>query len=118
MRDAATSPNVTWKKGELEKLPIDDRSVDIALLSQALHHAEDPAAALSEAKRILVPGGRVVILDLREHDQDWVRDRLGDRWLGFSETELRKLLASAGFEQIKVIRRCTTHRRSVYGVDC
>ena len=94
--------NVTWKKGELAKLPIEDRSVDIALLSQALHHATDPGIALSEAKRILVAGGRVVILDLREHDQDWVRERLGDRWLGFSESELRNLLASAGFEDIKV----------------
>jgi SAM-dependent methyltransferase len=94
--------NVTWKKGELEKLPIEDGSVNVALLSQALHHAKDPGAALREAKRILVPGGRVVILDLREHDQEWVRERLGDRWLGFSEAALRKLLASAGFEDIRV----------------
>src|SRR5215210_901506 len=94
--------NVTWKKGELEKLPIADESVDVALLSQALHHAREPAAALTEAARVVVPGGRVVILELREHDQTWVRERLGDRWLGFSEDELRKLLASAGLEQIKV----------------
>ncbi|MEO5897823.1 MAG: metalloregulator ArsR/SmtB family transcription factor [Vicinamibacterales bacterium] len=94
--------NVTWKKGELEKLPIADQRVEVALLSQALHHARDPAAALTEAARIIVPGGRVVILELREHDQAWVRERLGDRWLGFSEDELRKLLASAGLEQIKV----------------
>ena len=94
--------NVTWKKGELEKPPIADGSVDVALLSQALHHAREPAAALTEAARVVVPGGRVVILELREHDQTWVRERLGDRWLGFSEDELRKLLASAGLEQIKV----------------
>ena len=70
--------NVIWKRGELEKLPLRDASVDVAMLSQALHHAADPARALSEAARIVVPGGRVVILDLREHDQSWVRDRLGD----------------------------------------
>jgi ArsR family transcriptional regulator len=95
-------PNVTWKKGELEKLPIEDASVDLALLSQALHHAADPARAAAEAARILVPGGRVLVLDLREHDEQWVKARLGDRWPGFSEEKLRTLLADAGFEQVKV----------------
>jgi SAM-dependent methyltransferase len=94
--------NVTWKKGELEKLPLDDASVDVALLSQALHHAQDPARALREAVRIVVPGGRVLLLDLREHDENWVRERLGDRWTGFSDEKLKKLLAEAGLTEIKV----------------
>ena len=94
--------NVTWKKGELEKLPIDDESVDVALLSQALHHASDPARAITEAARIVVPGGHVLLLDLREHHETWVRERLGDRWTGFSEEKLRGLLHDAGLEQIKV----------------
>jgi ubiquinone/menaquinone biosynthesis C-methylase UbiE/DNA-binding transcriptional ArsR family regulator len=94
--------NVTWKKGELEKLPIEAASVDVALMSQALHHAADPAKAVREAARILVPGGRVLVLDLREHDETWVKDRLGDRWPGFTDATLRKLLADAGFEQIRV----------------
>jgi ArsR family transcriptional regulator len=94
--------NVTWKTGELEKLPLKNASVDVALLSQALHHAQDPAAATREAARIVVPGGRVLLLDLREHDETWVRERLGDRWTGFSEETLRKLLRDAGLEQIKV----------------
>ena len=45
--------NITWKKGELEKLPLDDGVMDLALLSQALHHAGQPAAARAEAARIL-----------------------------------------------------------------
>jgi ArsR family transcriptional regulator len=94
--------NVTWKKGELEKLPINDESVDVALLSQALHHAVDPALAVAEAARIVVPGGRVLLLDLREHNETWVRERLGDRWTGFSDEKLRDLLRGAGLEQIKV----------------
>ena len=56
--------NVVWKRGELEKLPIKDGTVDVALLSQALHHAANPARAVAEAARITVPGGRVLILDL------------------------------------------------------
>jgi ArsR family transcriptional regulator len=104
-RDLATRrrvSNVTWKKGELEKLPIDDASVDVALLSQALHHASDPVRAVAEAVRILVPGGRLLLLDLKEHSESWVRERLGDRWTGFSEERLRALLRDAGLENVKV----------------
>jgi SAM-dependent methyltransferase len=89
--------NITWKRGELERVPIADASVDLVLLSQALHHAERPDRALAEAHRILRPGGRVLILDLREHDETWVKSKLGDKWLGFSEDKLRTLIGDAGF---------------------
>jgi SAM-dependent methyltransferase len=94
--------NIVWKRGALEKLPIRDESVDVALLSQALHHADDPAQVMREAVRILAPGGRVLILDLREHTEAWVRDRLGDRWLGFSPARLKAILADAGVTDVKV----------------
>jgi SAM-dependent methyltransferase len=94
--------NVEWKRGEIERLPLEDASVDVALLSQALHHAASPAAALAEAVRILRPGGRVLVLDLRSHDERWVRDRLGDKWLGFEDAELAGLLKKAGLTDIKV----------------
>ena len=93
---------ITWKRGDLATLPIADASVDVALLSQALHHAPDPARALAEAFRILRPGGRVLVLDLREHDQGWVRERLGDARLGFSDQELERLLRGAGLERVRV----------------
>ena len=88
-RSPGEGGNVEWKRGELENLPLDDASVDVALLSQALHHAADPAVALSEAVRIVRPGGRVLLLELRRHDETWVRERLGDKWLGFEDDELR-----------------------------
>jgi len=94
--------NIVWKCGELERLPIRDASVDVALLSQALHHAGHPAKAVAEAARILVPGGRMLVLDLREHNAAWVRERLGDRWLGFPDRKLRKLLTDAGLTHVKV----------------
>jgi ArsR family transcriptional regulator len=94
--------NVTWKRGTLEKLPIDDHAVDVALLSQALHHAEEPSRVLDEASRILVPGGRLLVLDLREHQEAWVRERLGDRWLGFTPDALKASLNGAGFTEVKV----------------
>jgi ArsR family transcriptional regulator len=94
--------NISWKRGEIEKLPLADESVDVALLSQALHHADDPARATAEAVRILRPGGHVLVLDLREHDQAWVRDRVGDRWLGFKDDELRGFLTRAGLDEVTV----------------
>jgi ArsR family transcriptional regulator len=94
--------NVVWKRGTLEKLPIENASVDVALLSQALHHAEDPSRVLREATRIVAPGGRVLVLDLREHAETWVRQRLGDRWLGFTPEALTTLLTAAELTDIKV----------------
>jgi SAM-dependent methyltransferase len=94
--------NITWKKGELDALPIRDGSVDVALLSQALHHAADPPGALREAARILVPGGRLLVLDLREHGEGWVRERLGDRWLGFGDDRLIELFRETGLRDPRV----------------
>ncbi len=94
--------NVVWKRGELDALPLADSSVDVALFSQALHHAHDPARAVQEATRVLRPGGRVLVLDLREHDQAWVRDRLGDRSLGFADDRLSALLTEAGLRDVRI----------------
>ena len=94
--------NVVWKKGELDRLPMKDASVDVAMLSQALHHAHQPARAIAEAARVVVPGGRVLVLDLRAHEEEWVRAKLGDRRLGFDDDELKRMLVAAGLSDVKV----------------
>lgn len=93
--------NIVWKAGDIEDVPLPDGAVDVALLSQALHHAKDPAKALREAVRIVVPGGAVLLLDLKEHREEWVR-KLGDRWLGFDEAELTRLLKAAGLKDLRI----------------
>jgi ArsR family transcriptional regulator len=94
--------NVTWKKGSLERLPIEDDVVDVAMLSQALHHAADPARAVAEAVRVTAPGGRLLLLDLRTHHEEWVKSKLGDRRLGFDDEELRRLLVDARLSNVRV----------------
>jgi ArsR family transcriptional regulator len=94
--------NVQWRKGDLSNLPLREDVVDVALMSQALHHAPDPEEALAEAVRILKPGGRLVVLDLRKHDQKWVANRFGDRWPGFDDSELERLLAGARLTDVRV----------------
>ena len=58
--------------------------------------------AVAEAHRILRPGGRVLVLDLRAHDQTWVMEKLGDRWLGFADDQLAALLKDAGFSNVTI----------------
>jgi len=89
--------NIETVEGEIEDLPLPDASFDVVVLSQALHHAAKPARALAEARRILVPGGRVLVIDLLAHNEEWVRDQLQHVHLGFTETALGTLLEKAGF---------------------
>lgn len=94
--------NLQYLLGDIEAVPLEDASVDIALLSQALHHANRPEKAIKEAYRITKLGGRVVILDLKEHTFEKARELYADNWLGFSEQKLHSWLKGAGFENVAV----------------
>ena len=94
--------NLEFRLGDLSNPPIDDASMDLAILSQALHHAEDPQKAILGAHRILKAGGRIVVLDLLHHAFTQAQELYGDRWLGFEEADLHRWLESAGFRNIEV----------------
>lgn len=94
-------PNLEYRLGDIESPPIDDSSIDLAILSQALHHAEHPSKALSEAHRILKPGGRLIVLDLLQHTFEKARELYFDTWLGFPEAELAEMITSAGFSEVE-----------------
>jgi ArsR family transcriptional regulator len=95
-------PNVDVRRGELEALPLQDRELDVATFLLVLHHLPDPAAALAEAARALRPGGRLLISDMLPHDHEEYRQQMGHVWLGFGDEQLRRLLAGAGFAQIRI----------------
>ncbi len=92
--------NLHYRKGDLEALPIENQSVDVAFFSQSLHHAQQPERALAEAFRILRAGGRVIVLDLVRHHFEEARELYADLWLGFTEVEIRRLLRKAGFNNV------------------
>lgn len=94
--------NLEFRLGDLGNPPIDPATVDLVVLSQALHHAESPAIAIKSAFRILKPGGQLIILDLLAHQFEQARELYGDRWLGFAEGDLHRWLTEAGFKKIEV----------------
>ncbi len=98
-----TAANVDLRTGELESLPIADGSVDLALLVLVLHHVADPQRVLRDARRILAPGGRLLVIDMQPHDREEYRGQMGHVWLGFSESEMGRLLGGAGFGEVRIV---------------
>lgn len=94
--------NLTYRLGDIENVPLPDKSVDLAILSQALHHAQHPQVAVDEAFRILRPGGQILILDLNEHTFEKARELYADVWLGFKESALHGFLKKTGFTKVEV----------------
>jgi ArsR family transcriptional regulator len=92
--------NIRWQLGRMEKLPLEKESVDCVLMSQVLHSLKDPARGLSEAYRILKPDGVLLFQELRTHQEEWVKSKLGDVWLGFDEKELRNYLEETRFTKV------------------
>jgi ArsR family transcriptional regulator len=95
--------NINYRLGDIERVPLAAESVDLAILSQALHHARHPQRAVDEAFRILRPSGQVLILDLKAHTFEKARDLYSDHWLGFKEGTLHLFLREAGFVKIEVV---------------
>ncbi|MGE3109947.1 MAG: ArsR/SmtB family transcription factor [Phycisphaerales bacterium] len=89
--------NITFLRGDLERIPLDEASVDLAVAVLVLHHVEDPMPACREMRRVVKPGGMCLIIDMIEHDRSIYKHTMGHRWLGFNEPRLGALLGDAGF---------------------
>lgn len=93
--------NLEFRQGDIESPPLEPNSVDLAFLSQALHHASHPQRAVKSAYDALTSGGRLIILDLLQHQFEQAKELYADLWLGFSEAELAAMLEKAGFVNIE-----------------
>jgi ArsR family transcriptional regulator len=96
--DPETLPNVQVRHGDMYHLPLPPASADLVVFHQVLHYADDPAAAVAEAARVLRPGGRVVVVDFAPHDLEFLRAEHAHRRLGFTDREVAAWLAAVGLD--------------------
>lgn len=87
---------LSFAVADSEELPFPDESMDVAIFSHSLHHMPSPERSLTEAARTVVAGGRIVLVDLAAHSEEWLREHFGDLWLGFSSKDLGRWLEEAG----------------------
>jgi ubiquinone/menaquinone biosynthesis C-methylase UbiE len=100
----AGQANVELRPGALEALPLEDGSVDAAIVFLVLHHVVEPARALGEAARVLRPNGRLLIADMTPHDRIEFRHEMGHVWQGFSADELAGWIEEAGLGDFRYVR--------------
>lgn len=91
---------IELRLGEMTHLPLSDGLAGCAVANMVLHHAADPPAVLAEIRRVLEPGGMLLLADLVRHERETAREQLADQWLGFEEEELVGWLGTAGFAEI------------------
>lgn len=96
------SKNISFKRGDLGSLPLDDASVDAAVCVLVLHHLDKPEDAVREMRRILKPGGRALVVDMYEHDRREYRQQMGHKHLGFSESRARAMLERVGLQGVRI----------------
>ena len=90
------------RHGTLEELPLDTRSVDVAVMSLVLPYVADPASVLAEGRRVLAVGGRLLIIDMCTHEHDEYRQTMGHVWLGFDAAQVEQWALEAGFDSARV----------------
>jgi len=94
LKDAS---NVEIRKGELTTLPIDDESLDLAMMGLVLPYLAEPQRVFREAARASRIDGRLVVLDMLAHDRTEYREELGHIWMGFSKAQISEWLTAAGW---------------------
>lgn len=101
-KNLAAFDNVVFQEAPGSALPIPDESVDAVFGNMYLHHDPDPPKAIKELVRVLKPNGRLILTDLDAHDQEWMRQEMADRWLGFDRQDIHDWYAVAGLNDIMV----------------
>jgi ubiquinone/menaquinone biosynthesis C-methylase UbiE len=92
--------NIDYRVGDSENLPIKDSEVNFAFANMYLHHVDNPEKSIKEMTRILKNGGKLIITDLDEHTNEFLRTEQYDKWLGFKREDIKKWFESAGLKNI------------------
>jgi len=93
---AQTLENVTFLLGDTHVALAQDVRSDLVIYDMVLHHLASPQEAFQHSASLLHEGGTLLIIDLCQHDQDWVRGSCGDLWQGFEQDEMSNWAAQAG----------------------
>jgi SAM-dependent methyltransferase len=88
--------NVEFRQGDVLKLPLESHSVDAAFCVMVLHFLPDPARAIAGLCRVVRPGGAIILVDLVEHKQQWMREQMAHQWLGFDRGSIEGWFRAAG----------------------
>jgi len=94
--------NVEFRVGDAENIPLEDSSVDKVVGNMVLHHCPKPEYAIKEMARVLKPKGRLVLADMEEHKEKWLKGEMADLWLGFNLKKMKKMFQTAGLKKVKV----------------
>ncbi len=98
LTDALNTHRVDLRLGAIEHLPIRDNEVEGILCSMVLHHLAEPGKAFLEFNRILGRRGVLILIDFLQHDNEQLRNEMGDLWLGFTSVDMTRWLDQSGFK--------------------
>ena len=94
--EAAGLAQAEVRHGDIYALPREAASADTVVLHQVLHFADDPAAVIAEAVRVLRPGGRLLVVDLAPHDREDLRSQRRHVRLGFADEAVTGWMQACG----------------------
>lgn len=100
----ADARHVQLRHGDMYHLAVAPGSIDLVVLHQVLHYADDPAAVMREVARVLRPGGRLLLVDFAPHREESLRDSHAHRRLGFATDEVAHLCSAAGLQAREAAR--------------
>lgn len=98
----AGASNVEFRVGDAENIPLADNSMAAVVGNMVLHHCPSPESAVEEMARVLKPKGRLVLADMEEHEEEWLKDEMADLWLGFNPQKIKDMFQRAGLKKVEV----------------
>jgi len=93
------------RQGDMYHLPIDEESIDLAILHLVLHYSDDPTEVIREASRVLRTNGRLIVVDFAAHSEEYLRSEFEHRRLGFTDDEIYQYLIAAGISELEDTRQ-------------
>lgn len=102
--DEAGVSGASLRQGDMNALPLADRSADSIILHQVLHYAQQPGSAIIEAARVLAPGGQLLVIDFAQHDRAELKEQDAHLRLGFADDAMRGWFSSAGLDLDRIER--------------